>query len=49
VRFRPVVEVVAPVLGNADDVTRAAALGDVDQKAVAGFFRQKAKADDLAG
>jgi hypothetical protein len=43
------IEVIAPVLGDADHLTAAAALGDVDQKAVAGFFGQKAEADDLAG
>jgi hypothetical protein len=43
------IEVVAPVLGDADHFTAAAALGNVDQKAVAGFFGQKAEADDLAG
>ena len=43
------VEVISPVLGDADHVAAAAARGDVDEKSVAGFLRQKAEADDLAG
>jgi hypothetical protein len=33
------IEVVAAVLGDADESTGAAALRDVDQKAMAGFVR----------
>ena len=43
------VEISAAVFGDADHVAAAAALRDVDEKAVAGLLRQKAKADDLAG
>lgn len=43
------IEVIAPMLGDADHFATAAALGNVDQKAVAGFLRQKAEANDLAG
>ena len=42
------VEIISPVLGDADHVAAAAALRDVDEKTVAGFLRQKAEADDLA-
>ena len=42
------VEIVATVLGDADHLVASAALGNVDQEAVAGFRRQKTQANDLA-
>ncbi|MHB1201368.1 MAG: hypothetical protein ACYCZ6_17820 [Polaromonas sp.] len=44
-----VVQVVAPVLGDADHLAGTAALGHVNQKSVACFFEQEAQANDLAG
>jgi len=43
------VEVISPVLGDRDHIIAPAALRDIDEKAVSGFLRQKAKTDDLAG
>ena len=37
-----------PMLSDADDVIRPPALRNVDKKAVPGFLRKKAKADDLS-
>ena len=43
------VELVAPVLADADHVTAAAALGDVDQKAMPGLIRKEAETDNISG
>jgi hypothetical protein len=43
-----VVKIGAAMLGNANHLPAAAALRDIDEKAVAGFLRQKAEAHYLA-
>jgi len=44
-----VVQVVAPVLGDADHLAGCAALGHVNQETVTGFVGQEAEANNLEG
>lgn len=43
------IELIAPVLGDADPVVARATLGNVNQEPVAGFLGQKTQSDNFAG